>query len=49
MTNHTARSAARCPLPAARCRSASATVTSLHEWRLTHLPPDTRLLPSVTP
>lgn len=26
----------------------SATVTSLHDWRLTHLPPDTRPLPSVT-
>jgi transposase len=26
-----------------------ATVTSLHEWRLSHLPPDTRPLPSVTP
>lgn len=25
----------------------SATVTSLHEWRLAHLPPDTRPLPSV--
>ncbi|WP_246094937.1 hypothetical protein [Streptomyces roseicoloratus] len=24
-----------------------ATVTSLHEWRLAHLPPDTRPLPSV--
>ncbi|MFJ7201857.1 MULTISPECIES: Mu transposase domain-containing protein, partial [unclassified Streptomyces] len=28
---------------------APATVTSLHEWRLAHLPPDTRPLPSVTP
>lgn len=27
---------------------APATVTSLHEWRLAHLPPDTRPLPSVT-
>ncbi|WP_234307366.1 MULTISPECIES: hypothetical protein [unclassified Streptomyces] len=27
---------------------ASATVTSLHEWRLAHLPPDTRPLPSVS-
>ncbi|WP_237305421.1 hypothetical protein [Streptomyces sp. SAT1] len=27
----------------------SATITSLHEWRLAHLPPDTRPLPSVTP
>ncbi|MFJ1746389.1 IS21 family transposase [Streptomyces sp. NPDC088116] len=27
----------------------SATLTSLHEWRLAHLPPDTRPLPSVTP
>ncbi|MFE1827671.1 hypothetical protein [Streptomyces yangpuensis] len=26
----------------------TATVTSLHEWRLAHLPPDTRPLPSVT-
>ncbi|MDA5286327.1 hypothetical protein [Streptomyces sp. Isolate_45] len=26
----------------------SATVTFLHEWRLAHLPPDTRPLPSVT-
>ncbi|WP_392675250.1 hypothetical protein [Streptomyces sp. LN785] len=26
-----------------------ATVTSLNEWRLAHLPPDTRPLPSVTP
>jgi hypothetical protein len=26
-----------------------ATVTSLHAWRLAHLPPDTRPLPSVTP
>ncbi|MFC7986723.1 hypothetical protein [Streptomyces sp. NPDC057336] len=25
-----------------------ATVTSLHEWRLAHLPPDTRPLPSVS-
>ncbi|GGZ92473.1 transposase [Streptomyces echinoruber] len=29
--------------------SGSATVTFLHEWRLAHLPPDTRPLPSVTP
>ncbi|WP_240654175.1 hypothetical protein [Streptomyces sp. AcE210] len=28
---------------------AAASVTSLHEWRLAHLPPDTRPLPSVTP
>ncbi len=27
----------------------AASVTSLHEWRLAHLPPDTRPLPSVTP
>ncbi|MFC8660806.1 IS21 family transposase [Streptomyces sp. NPDC057199] len=27
----------------------SATITSLHEWRLAHLPPDTRPMPSVTP
>lgn len=27
----------------------SATVTSLHEWRLAHLPTDTRPLPSVAP
>ncbi len=29
--------------------SSPATVTSLHEWRLAHLPADTRPLPSVTP
>ncbi|GGT66587.1 Mu transposase domain-containing protein [Streptomyces purpureus] len=29
--------------------SGAATVTFLHEWRLAHLPPDTRPLPSVTP
>ncbi|MHC3394508.1 IS21 family transposase [Streptomyces lavendulocolor] len=29
--------------------SGSATVTFLHQWRLAHLPPDTRPLPSVTP
>ncbi|MGC9436705.1 IS21 family transposase [Streptomyces sp. WG5] len=34
-------------LPA--CTSGSATVTFLNEWRLAHLPPDTRPLPSVTP
>ncbi len=28
---------------------ASGTVTFLHEWKLAHLPPDTRPLPSVTP
>ncbi|GAA3900580.1 hypothetical protein GCM10022207_81660 [Streptomyces lannensis] len=28
--------------------AAEATVTFLHEWRLAHLPPDTRPLPSVT-
>ncbi|MFI5877684.1 IS21 family transposase [Streptomyces sp. NPDC051445] len=28
--------------------AAGATVTFLHEWRLAHLPPDTRPLPSVT-
>jgi hypothetical protein len=27
----------------------TATVTFMHEWRLAHLPPDTRPLPSVTP
>jgi hypothetical protein len=27
----------------------ASTVTSLHEWRLAHLPPGTRPLPSVTP
>lgn len=32
----------------ADCRSA-ATVTFLHEWKLNHLPPDTRPLPSVAP
>ncbi|WP_281944954.1 IS21 family transposase [Streptomyces olivaceus] len=36
--------------PAALPAGASgATVTFLHEWRLAHLPPDTRPLPSVTP
>ncbi|MFD0035783.1 Mu transposase domain-containing protein [Streptomyces sp. NPDC055059] len=30
------------------CRTPN-TVTFLHEWRLAHLPPDTRPLPSVTP
>ncbi|MDI9889321.1 hypothetical protein QMZ92_34640 [Streptomyces sp. HNM0645] len=29
--------------------SGSATVTFMNEWRLAHLPPDTRPLPSVTP
>lgn len=29
--------------------NSSANVTSLHEWKLSHLPPDTRPLPSVTP
>lgn len=32
------------PVPDTR----AATVTSLHEWRLAHLPPDTRPLPSVS-
>lgn len=35
------------PLPSAG--QAAATVTFLHEWRLAHLPPDTRPLPSVAP
>ncbi|EST37068.1 transposase [Streptomycetaceae bacterium MP113-05] len=35
--------------PAGDSGQATATVTSLHEWRLAHLPPDTRPLPSVTP
>ncbi|MFF4694300.1 Mu transposase domain-containing protein [Streptomyces chattanoogensis] len=38
--------ASRDPHPSSQ---SSATVTSLHEWRLAHLPPDTRPLPSVTP
>ncbi|MFF9788967.1 Mu transposase domain-containing protein [Streptomyces nigrescens] len=38
--------APRDPHPAGQ---SSATVTSLHEWQLAHLPPDTRPLPSVTP
>ncbi|MDO0929765.1 IS21 family transposase [Streptomyces sp. TG1A-8] len=33
------------PLPG----TPAANVTSLHEWKLSHLPPDTRPLPSVTP
>ncbi|TJZ94845.1 IS21 family transposase [Actinacidiphila oryziradicis] len=40
------------PIPAAgqlASGKAPATVTSLHEWRLAHLPADTRPLPSVTP
>ncbi|MER7201418.1 hypothetical protein [Streptomyces sp. CB01635] len=37
------------PAPDARTLGqAPATVTSLHEWRLAHLPPDTRPLPSVS-
>ncbi|MFJ7067914.1 hypothetical protein [Streptomyces sp. NPDC101115] len=36
------------PAPDARTLGqAPATVTSLHEWRLAHLAPDTRPLPSV--
>ncbi|MEU5109849.1 IS21 family transposase [Streptomyces sp. NPDC021354] len=41
--------AADIPLPRAAAGSGSATVTFLHEWKLHHLPPDTRPLPSVTP
>ncbi|QUH06041.1 IS21 family transposase [Saccharopolyspora erythraea] len=43
------------PLPAPprptgdRGGQAGATVTFLHDWKLAHLPPDTRPLPSVTP
>ncbi|MDX6312386.1 MAG: hypothetical protein QOF44_1850, partial [Streptomyces sp.] len=40
------------PIPAAGQLASgkpSVTVTSLHEWRLAHLPADTRPLPSVTP
>ncbi|MFF4505701.1 hypothetical protein [Streptomyces sp. NPDC001401] len=41
------------PAPAASSELATgqppATVTFLHEWKLNHLPPDTRPLPSVTP
>ncbi|MEV0693078.1 hypothetical protein [Streptomyces sp. NPDC050388] len=29
--------------------SATVTVTSLHQWKLSHLPPATRPLPSVAP
>ncbi|WP_220040878.1 IS21 family transposase [Streptomyces sp. NTH33] len=36
-------------LPSAPAGQPSATVTFLHEWKLAHLPPDTRPLPSVTP
>ncbi|MFD5341926.1 Mu transposase domain-containing protein [Streptomyces hawaiiensis] len=35
--------------PAGSGSGASGTVTFLHEWKLAHLPPDTRPLPSVTP
>lgn len=34
--------------PDVRVPGQTATVTSLHEWRLAHLPPDTRPLPSVS-
>ncbi|MEU1947034.1 IS21 family transposase [Streptomyces sp. NPDC020125] len=37
------------PTPRAAAGPGSATVTFLHEWKLHHLPPDTRPLPSVTP
>lgn len=39
------------PIPTGQMGSGNppATVTSLHEWRLAHLPADTRPLPSVTP
>ncbi|MFD9151010.1 hypothetical protein [Streptomyces diastaticus] len=35
--------------PMAGPGGSSGTVTFLHEWRLAHLPPNTRSLPSVTP
>lgn len=35
--------------PADSGSGASGTVTFLHKWKLAHLPPDTRPLPSVTP
>ncbi|MFB8000132.1 IS21 family transposase [Streptomyces sp. NPDC056002] len=35
--------------PTAQGGQGTARVTFLHEWRLAHLPPDTRPLPSVTP
>ncbi|GGQ19519.1 transposase [Streptomyces mutabilis] len=35
--------------PAGSGSGTSGTVTFLHEWKLAHLPPDTRPLPSVTP
>jgi transposase len=35
--------------PAGSGCGVSGTVTFLHEWKLAHLPPDTRPLPSVTP
>jgi transposase len=35
--------------PAGSGSGVSGTVTFLHEWKLAHLPPDTRPLPSVTP
>ncbi|MDH6579382.1 hypothetical protein P3T29_005068 [Kitasatospora sp. MAP5-34] len=36
------------PAPRPGAGSGSGTVTFLHEWKLNHLPPDTRPLPSVT-
>ncbi|MFB7374173.1 hypothetical protein ACFC0D_30480 [Streptomyces sp. NPDC056222] len=36
------------PAPRLATGQGAATVTFLHEWRLNHLPPDTRPLPSVT-
>ncbi len=35
--------------PAGSGSGTSGTVTFLHEWKLAHLPPDTRPLPSVAP
>ncbi|MFZ3573900.1 IS21 family transposase [Streptomyces sp. BH097] len=52
-TRKTAQSEDEPPAPAVLAPEsvgrASANVTFLHEWRLAHLPPDTRPLPSVTP
>ncbi|MFE5096283.1 hypothetical protein ACFRCI_39655 [Streptomyces sp. NPDC056638] len=40
--------AAEVPAPRSAAGLGAATVTFLHEWKLNHLPPDTRPLPSVT-
>jgi transposase len=40
---------AHIPTAPTASRQQTATVTFMHEWRLAHLPPDTRPLPSVAP